>query len=119
MEFKTSVEKTAFAVKISVEIEGKVVAWCYMYVLSNDRHNEPFGFLENVYVEKEYRQQGIGKQLVAKAIEEARSRGCYKLLGTSRHTSTDVHRFYEKFGFKNHGLEFRMDLKESAVKQQD
>lgn len=114
------VEKTgAFAVKITAEEEGKVLGWAYLYILGNDRHEEPWGFIENVYVEQEYRSQGIGKKLVAEIIEEAKRRGCYKLLGTSRHTKPEVHSFYEKFGFENWGIEFRMDLVKSKPKQRD
>jgi len=48
--------------------------------------------------------------LVQAAIEEAKKIGCYKLVATTRHHREIVCAWYEKFGFKNYGAEFRMDL---------
>jgi GNAT superfamily N-acetyltransferase len=108
-----------FAVKFLAMENHKPVGWAYLYVLKNDRHEEPFGFLENVYVEKEYRSQGVGSQLVKEATEEAKKLGCYKLVGTSRHAKTEIHEFYKRLGFAEHGLEFRIDFKDSEIKQRD
>ncbi len=119
MQIKKLEEKNIQGIKFVAEENGKVVGWAYLYIIRNDRHDEPYGLLENVYVEKEFRKQGLGRQLVESAIEEAKKQGCYKLLGTSRHSNIDAHKFYEKFGFQNWGVEFRMNLRESKPKQQD
>ncbi len=118
MEIKLT-EGEAKYIKLTAYDGDKVVGWAYLYIIQNDRHDEPYGFLENVYVEKEFRNKGIGRQLVEEVVEEAKNRGCYKLLGTSRHSNTDAHKFYEKMGFQNWGVEFRMNLKESKPKQED
>ena len=110
MEFKQQTIKEAFAVKITAHDNGKQAGRLYLYILKNDLHREPFGFLEDVFVEEEYRKQGIGSQLVQKAIEEAKVQGCYKLIGNSRTFKTGVHAFYEKLGIKKWGFEFRLDL---------
>jgi GNAT superfamily N-acetyltransferase len=75
--------------------------------------------LENVYIEEEYRKQGLGTQLLKSAIEEAKRLNCYKIIGTSRVYKEGVHKFYLKNGFTNWGYEFRMDLKKSEIKQRD
>ena len=92
--------------KEGVEVWG----WVYLYILYNDSHQEPFGMMENLYVEEEHRNQGVGSKLMAAVIAEARKQGCYKLIGTSRHTNDKAPEFYKRFGFQNWGLEFRMDL---------
>lgn len=114
----TKSESKGSVIKFTANDNGKTVGWALLYIIQNDRHDEPYGLLENVFVEKEFRSKGIGRQLVEMAIAEAKSRGCYKLLGTSRHSNTAAHKFYEKFGFQNWGVEFRMDLKESKPKQE-
>ena len=119
MNINTTIEKDFYSVKLTAEENGEVLGWIYLYVLGNSRHEEPWGFLENLYVEPEHRSKGIGRQLVSAAIEEAKKRDCYKLLGTTRHTKPELHAFYERFGFKNWGVEFRMDLKDSKTKQAD
>ncbi len=110
MEFKKETVKEAFAVKLTAHEGGKEVGRAFLYVLKNDLHKEPFGFLEDVYVEEEYRKHGIGSQLVEKAIAEAKEQGCYKLIGNSRMAKENVHAFYERLGLKKHGYEFRMDI---------
>ena len=110
MEIKTNIEKETLAVKITAEEAGQVVGRAFLYVLKNELHKEPFGFLEDVFVDADYRNKGIGKQLVEKAIVEARSRNCYKLIGDSRFENEAAHRFYERLGFKKQGYEFRMDF---------
>lgn len=119
MEIKKIEEHRCSSVKITVEDDGAVIAWAFLYIIPNDRHTEASGLMENVYVEKPYRGRGIGKVLVEQVIEEARQRGCYKLLGQSRYGKEDVHALYEKFGFHDHGKNFRMDLKQSSILQKD
>ncbi len=89
---------------------GKVIGRAYLYILRNDLHDRPFGFLEDVFVDPDFRGQGLAGQLVNVVINEARKRGCYKLVAASRHERTRVHDLYLRLGFKNHGLEFRLDL---------
>lgn len=82
----------------------------YLYVMSNDLHERPFGLLEDVFVEEQARGQGIGTQLVNKVIETAKNRNCYKLIGTTRHERPKVQEWYTKLGFEEHGKEYRMNL---------
>lgn len=97
-------------VKYFIEQEGREIARAYLYILNNDLHVRPFGFMEDVNVEDEFQGIGIGTGLVNRIIEEAKKRDCYKLICTSRDENTDVHRLYETIGFRNYGVEFRMNL---------
>ncbi len=103
-------EKEAFAIRFSQQENGKEVARAYLYILKNDLHKEPFGLLEDVFVDESQRGTGIGSTMIAAIIAEAKSRGCYKLIGTSRESRTEVHNFYTKLGLKKYGVEFRLDL---------
>ena len=103
-------EINATGVKLYVEQNGYEVARTYLYLLTNDLHDRPFGLMEDVFVIEPLRGQGYGSKLVETLVEEAKVRGYYKLICTSRHTKPEVHELYEILGFKNHGLEFRMDL---------
>lgn len=108
-----------YSLKITAGENDVVFGWAILCIIANDRHAEPYALLENVYVEMEHRGKGIGKKLINLLIEEAKNRGCYKLLATSRRTKPEVHALYEKFGFKNWGVEFRMDLIDSKPQQRD
>jgi GNAT superfamily N-acetyltransferase len=103
-------EVSGSGVRISISEKEEEVGHTFVYVLQNDLHKEPFGFLEDVFVEESHRGKGWGTKLVELAIDEAKRRGCYKLIGTSRSERCVVHQMYEKMGFSERGKEFRMDL---------
>ncbi|MFA6171496.1 MAG: GNAT family N-acetyltransferase [Patescibacteria group bacterium] len=88
--------------------DGKEVARAYLYLMKNGLHKEPFGYMEDVYVDESLRGQGIGTELVNKVIETAKEKKCYKLFATSRYDRPKVHVLYEKIGFKDWGKNFRM-----------
>jgi len=97
-------------IKFFIEQDGKEVARAFLYILKNDLHDEPFGFMEDVFVAEEYRSQGLGTKLVKKIIEVAKQNNCYKLIATSRHERAKVHDLYERLGFKDWGREYRIDF---------
>ena len=103
-------EIIATGTKFSMVQNGKEVARAYLYLLSNDLHKRPFGFMEDVFVDEALRGQGIGTELVKKVIEEAKQRDCYKLICASRYDKPKVHELYQNLGFQEHGTEFRIDL---------
>ena len=119
MKVRKSIVKKSYAVKFEFWEAKKRLAWAYLYIIFQDRHQEPYALLENVYVEKEYRDRGLGTKLINLAISEAKKRGCYKIIGTSKKTNIGAHRFYERFGIKKIGYEFRLDLKKSKPQQRD
>ncbi|MEK7189382.1 MAG: GNAT family N-acetyltransferase [Patescibacteria group bacterium] len=101
---------TTRGIKFFIKDGKKEIGHAYLYILKNDLHKEPFGFLEDVLVDENHRGQGLGTNLVQTIIKAAQKHGCYKLICTSRHSRSTVHALYERLGFKNHGLEFRMDF---------
>lgn len=110
MNIISNKENKSYAIKVTVEEEGKIFASAYLYIMFNDLHKEPFGFLENVFVKEESRGKGVGSKLVEAIIDLAKKENCYKLIGTSRYDNSGVHVFYDKLGFKDYGKEFRLDL---------
>lgn len=100
----------ARGIKFFIEQDSREVARAYLYILVNGSHDQPFGFMEDVYVTESLRGQGIGTALIKKIIDEAKKNNCYKIVATSRHERTKVHELYERLGFKNWGKEFRMEL---------
>jgi GNAT superfamily N-acetyltransferase len=109
MEIKEE-KKQCEGIKFYIEKDGKEIGRATLYLMTNDLHDEPFGLLEDVLIDESLRGQGMGTTLVKKVIEEAKNQKCYKLIATSRHSRERVHKLYESLGFKDHGLEFRMDF---------
>lgn len=96
--------------RFSVVKQDLEIGRAYLYLLKNDLHQQPFGFIEDVFIEEPHRGQGFGSLLIKKIISEAKTRSCYKLICTSRYKNTKVHQLYEKLGFSDHGKEFRINF---------
>ncbi len=97
--------------RLSFAENGREIGRTFLYTLRNELHSQPFGYLEDVFVEDQHRGRGIGTELVRAAIALAAARGCYKVVATSRFSRVAVHSWYEKeFGLALHGYEFRLDI---------
>ncbi len=59
-------------------IKGQELGHAYLYLMQNDLHKEPFGFVEDVFVDKESRGQGIGDALMEAVLRRAKEEQCYK-----------------------------------------
>ncbi|MFA7315039.1 MAG: GNAT family N-acetyltransferase [Candidatus Magasanikbacteria bacterium] len=96
------------ALKYFVEKDGKEIARAYVYIIKNDLHDDPYGLLEDIFVDEEVRGEGLGTDLLNQAIAGAKEAGCYKFVSTSRKSRENIHAWYKKNGFVEYGLEFRI-----------
>jgi ribosomal protein S18 acetylase RimI-like enzyme len=67
--------------------------------------------IESLRVDKNYRNQGIGNEMMNWTIERARERGAHIVQLTTHHSREDAHRFYEKLGFSATHLGMKLSLK--------
>tara|TARA_R100001163_G_scaffold64213_2_gene57929 strand:- start:3289 stop:3732 length:444 start_codon:yes stop_codon:yes gene_type:complete len=58
------------------------------------------GHIEDVVIHKDYRGQGLGKKIIERLIEIAKSKNCYKIILQCSDKNTE---FYEKCSFKSRG----------------
>src|SRR3954469_11027998 len=67
--------------------------------------------IESVRVDAAARRRGYGEQMMRRAIEEARRRGCSRLQLTSHKSRKDAHRFYQRLGFAatHEGMKLALD----------
>lgn len=89
---------------------GNDIGRAFLYIMHNDLHKQPFGLMEDVYIDEEMRGQRLGTFLVRRIIKTAKEMGCYKLIATSRRSRPKVHELYIKLGFRDQGTEFRIDF---------
>ena len=111
MEIKTQKLNTT-GIKMIASDGEKIIGRAYLYLLNNDLHDVPFGFIEDVFVEEAYRGQGIGTSLINEAIKQAKENKCHKVIMTSRYDKDSVHNLYQKIGFQDWGKEFRLNLEQ-------
>ena len=64
-------------------------------------HDGPLAQLEELYVEPERRNEGIGSRLLDELIRLVQARGCEEMHIGVDAPDTDARRFYERHGFTN------------------
>jgi GNAT superfamily N-acetyltransferase len=90
---------------------GEILGVFAMAVLDNLGHlGAPSALVEDVVVRKDWRQRGIGTEMMRFALSRAREKGCYKLALSSNKNREEAHRFYENLGFQKHGYSFLVEL---------
>jgi GNAT superfamily N-acetyltransferase len=83
------------------EEDGIIVSSCTLMVIKNlTRGGRPFGFIENVVTQPDYRKKGYGTAILHKAVYIANENKCYKVILLTGRKEESVHRFYERAGFE-------------------
>ncbi len=93
------------------ELNGKVVGtWQVTYIPYLSRAGNTRCLIEAVRTASSYRGQGIGKQMMEFAIEQARARGCLLVQLTTDKTRPQAHNFYQGLGFSasHEGMKLRL-----------
>lgn len=94
---------------IVAETDGKVAGTLQLTFLPGlSRHGMLRAQIEAVRVAAGARGQGLGRQMIAWAVQEARRAGCGMVQLTSDKRRGDAIRFYESLGFEatHEGLKF-------------
>jgi GNAT superfamily N-acetyltransferase len=96
-----------------VEDGPRIVGTFALLVMDNLGHlGAPSAIVEDVMVAPDAQGKGVGQGMMRFAIEQARQKGCYKLMLSSNLKRERAHAFYEQLGFERHGYSFRVDLGE-------
>ena len=102
LQFLTTARQTLGYRSFVAEVEGQVVgsvgcqyfAGLYPLLISQDQRR--YGYIWGVYVDADYRRQGIGRQLTEVAVEYLRSQHCTHAI---LHASPLGKPVYEQLGF--------------------
>ncbi|MDH3420391.1 MAG: GNAT family N-acetyltransferase [Gammaproteobacteria bacterium] len=71
---------TAQRIRFSIERDGLEVARAYLYLMTNDLYEQPFGLMEDVFVDVSCLGDGLGSGLVDEVIAAVKEANCYKLI---------------------------------------
>jgi len=98
-------------VVLVAERDGKLLGTCTLNLIEHLAHNfARSAILEDVVVDGEARGLGIGQALMGKAIERARTWGCYKVALSSSQNREAAHALYANLGFKPHGISLALTI---------
>jgi GNAT superfamily N-acetyltransferase len=93
------------AVLVAENNEHKIIAYVYLFEVPFLEGDSPVE-LHSVLVDKNYRGQGIGKLIMQKAEEWAKSVGYKKIILSSRIQLEKAHGMYEGLGFTKYKQSF-------------
>ncbi|WNI25454.1 GNAT family N-acetyltransferase [Streptomyces sp. ITFR-16] len=98
--------------EILVLEDGGTVVGCLQatYIPGLGRHGAERALIEAVRVRADRRGGGLGRQLMERAVERARLRGCSLVQLTSNRSRKDAHRFYASLGFAASHEGFKLTL---------
>jgi GNAT superfamily N-acetyltransferase len=86
--------------ELIVAVAGEIVGTCQLtFIPGLSRGGTERMTIEAVRVRSDRRGAGLGRQMMAYAVERARARGCTLAQLTTDKRRADAHRFYESLGF--------------------
>lgn len=86
---------------VVADIDGEVAGTLQLtYIPGLSRMGTERAQIEAVRVTASHRGRGLGREMIAWAVEQARARGCGLVQLTSDKRRLDAIRFYESLGFK-------------------
>jgi len=92
--------------------DGSIIATASLMIMENiaamGRHS---AFLESVVVDENSRGQHVGRRLIEKLCEAAKTAGAYKVCLFTSSTADYVRDFYEDLGFERHGISYQLVAK--------
>ena len=94
------------------EDEGQVVGLLSLSFRHTLFHPAPSALLDELVVEQGHRGRGVGRQLMAEAIERCRAAGCCEIeVGTER-SNEAAQKFYRQHGFSHEAVLFELEFAE-------
>ncbi|NLV89772.1 MAG: GNAT family N-acetyltransferase [Tissierellia bacterium] len=84
-------------------IDENIVGFIHMSIRTDyveGSSTSPVAYVEGIYVKPDYRYKGIGKQLLARGEEWAKSKACKEIASDILYDNTDSYNFHTKVGFK-------------------
>jgi len=91
---------TFYRVTVEVTVDGWVVeaGHAYLYLITNDK--SIYGFVEDVFVNEDFRGQGHGRKLMEAIALKARECKCVSILLTSHDSRAVARNLYVSLGFE-------------------
>ncbi|HJR81115.1 MAG TPA: GNAT family N-acetyltransferase [Anaerolineales bacterium] len=97
---------------VVAEFNGEVIGTLHlMFLPSISFQGGLRAQIESLRVDKNYRNHGMGNEMMKWTIQRARARGAHVVQLTTHRTRADAHRFYERLGFNPSHLGMKLSLR--------
>jgi ribosomal protein S18 acetylase RimI-like enzyme len=95
-----------FVAELDDQVAGAVSLWFQPRL----NWTTPQAWIPDLYVGPAFRRQGAARALLDACVEEARRRGCHRLVLESGHHRSGAHRLYEQYGFQHYARAYSLEL---------
>ena len=92
------------------EVDGEVAGAVSLWFQPRLNWTSPQAWIPDLYVEPAFRRRGAARALLDACAEEARRRGCHRLVLESGHHRAEAHRLYEQYGFQHYARAYALEL---------
>ena len=99
-----------YQVYICATDNKKLIGYCSLTIKNNLWMLSNLGNVDELVVDSEYRNQGIGKMLMNEIEKIAKDHGCKRLELDSAFHRTIAHEFYERLGFEKRAYLFSKEI---------
>lgn len=95
-----------YVAEVDDEIAGAVSLWFQPRL----NWTTTQAWIPDLYVNPDFRRRGAARALLDACVEEARRRGCHRLVLESGHHRAEAHRLYEQYGFQHYARAYALEL---------
>ena len=95
-----------FVAEVEGELAGAVSLWFQPRLNWTTRQ----AWIPDLYVDSAYRRRGAARALLDACAEEARRRGCHRVVLESGHHRSEAHQLYESYGFQHYARAYSLEL---------
>lgn len=92
------------------ETEGQIIGFCTIAIRDSLWQESRMGHICELIVDETFRGKKIGTNLIKKAINIAKKRGCKKIELDSAFHRKKAHNFYKKMGFEERAYLFSKNI---------
>ena len=92
------------------ELDGQVAGAVSLWFQPRLNWTTLQAWIPDLYVEPAFRRRGAAWALLDACVEEARRRGCHRLVLESGHHRAEAHRLYEQYGFQHYARAYSLEL---------
>ena len=94
--------------------ENKIVGFCSLTIKNNLWQAGNLGHIDELIVDRNFRRQGIGRELMTEITKIAKENNCKRIELDSGFHRKEAHRFYEKAGYENRAYLFSKTISQES-----
>lgn len=97
--------------RVYLACDGDTVVGVFALIIVTHMHGSfHSAIVEDVVVRSDRQGQGIGRQMMQFAADEARAAGCYKIVLSSSLQRPVAHHLYDDLGYTRYGYSYSLEL---------